>query len=80
MASNLERGREVFWGAGRLVRLACFVSHDVGLSLDLLGRRVEVRLTRPVPPGRSRLNCTLPTADGRFRWYGMAFLVPGAED
>ena len=66
--------------AGRLDRLACFASHDDGLSLELLGRRVEVRLARPFPPGRSRLNCTLPTADGRFRWYGMPFLVPGGED
>ena len=66
--------------AGRLDRLACFASHDDGLSLELLGRRVEVRLAQPFPPGRSRLNCTLPTADGRFRWYGMPFLVPGGED
>lgn len=66
--------------AGRLDRLACFASHDDDLSLELLGRRVEVRVARPFPPGRSRLNCTLPTADGRFRWFGMPFLVPGGED
>ena len=80
MANPPAIGFTVGEGAGRLDRLACFASHDEGLSMDLLGRRVEVRLTRPFPPGRSRLNCTLPTADGRFRWYGMAFLVPGAED
>jgi len=80
MANPPAIGFTVGESAGRLDRLACFASHDDGLSLELLGRRVEVRLARPFPPGRSRLNCTLPTADGRFRWFGMAFLVPGAED
>ena len=80
MANPPAIGFTVGESASRIDQLACFASHDDDLSLELLGRRVEVRLARAFPPGRSRLNCTLPTADGRFRWYGMAFLVPGAED
>ena len=61
---------------GPLDRLACFASHDDGITLDRIRRRVEIRLARPFPSGRSRINCTLPTSDGRFRWLGIPFLVP----
>jgi hypothetical protein len=66
---------------GRLDGLACYASDGAAVQLDVLGgRRVEVRLDRPFPPGRSRLNCTLPTADGSFRWLGIPFLVPGGSE
>lgn len=65
---------------GRIDRLGCFASHDEAVTVELMGRRVEVRLEAPFPPGRSRLNCTLPAADGRFRWLGIPFLVPGGTE
>ncbi len=66
---------------GFLHRLACFASNGANVDLELLGdRHVEVRLDRPFGPGRSRLNCTLPTPDGRFRWLGLPFLVPGGVE
>ncbi len=67
--------------AGSLHRLACFASNGANVDLEILGdRRVEIRLDRPFAPGRSRLNCTLPAADGRFRWLGLPFLVPGGTE
>lgn len=66
---------------GSLHRLACFASNGANVDLELLGdRHVEIRLDRPFAPGRSRLNCTLPTSDGRFRWLGLPFLVPGGVE
>tara|TARA_B100000676_G_scaffold39684_2_gene37559 strand:- start:462 stop:1565 length:1104 start_codon:yes stop_codon:yes gene_type:complete len=63
---------------GSLHRLACFASNGADVTLDVLGdRRVELRLDRPFGPGRSRINCTMPLPDGRFRWLGIPFLVPG---
>ncbi len=67
--------------AGPLHRLACFASNGAEVDVEFLGdRRVEIRLDRPFGPGRSRLNCTLPTPDGRFRWLGLPFVVPGGEE
>ena len=67
--------------AGPLQGLTCFASNGAGIALDRKpARRVELRLDRPFPPGRSRINCTLPAGDGRFRWLGLPFLVPGGSD
>ncbi len=65
---------------GPIDRLACFASNDAEVTLEILGRRVEVRLDRPFPPGRSRINCTLPAGEGRYRWLGLPFLVPGGVE
>lgn len=60
-----------------LSALACYPSHlDGPAELTLLGgRRVEVRFDKPFPPGRARINCTLPGAHGRWYWFGRTFLV-----
>ena len=58
--------------------LNCFASH-IGASVrtEHLGpTRVEVRFKQPFPPGRSRINCTLRDADGRWRWLGRLFYLP----
>jgi peptidoglycan/xylan/chitin deacetylase (PgdA/CDA1 family) len=61
-----------------LDRLACYPSHGGGARIERLGaRRIEIRLGRPFPPGRSRVNCTLPGAGGVYRWFGMLFYRPG---
>ena len=65
---------------GPLDRLACFSSHGGEADLEVLGRRVEVRLDSPFPPGRGRVNCTLPSGDERYRWLGIPFLVPGGGE
>lgn len=57
----------------RLGRLSCFTSQEGRVRQEFLGRRVEIRPKTPFPPGRTRVNCTLPTADGRWHWYGRQF-------
>ena len=65
-------------GVGGLGRLNCFPSGQGRARVERLGaRRVEVRIGEPFPPGRARINCTLPGPDGRWRWFGWQFLVPG---
>jgi peptidoglycan/xylan/chitin deacetylase (PgdA/CDA1 family) len=69
-------GFTVMAGITGLNRLACYASHEGQATLERLGEaRFEVRLRTPFPTGRSRLNCTLPTADGRWRWFGRQFYV-----
>lgn len=61
-----------------LNRLACFTSHLSGpVDIERLGeRRIEIRLSQPFPPGRGRVNCTLPGPNGRWHWLGLQFYQP----
>jgi poly-beta-1,6-N-acetyl-D-glucosamine N-deacetylase len=62
---------------GDLGKLACFASSQGRTQVEHIAEdRVEIRLSAPFPPGRTRINCTLPAADGRWRWYGQQFVVP----
>ncbi|MDX1485831.1 MAG: polysaccharide deacetylase family protein [Alphaproteobacteria bacterium] len=66
-------------GVKGLGALACYSSAHGKLPIERLGaRRIEVRPPGPFKAGRSRINCTLPAAAGRWRWIGMQFFVPGA--
>lgn len=61
----------------RLSRLACYVSGQGKVRIERLGkRRIEVRMAQAFRPGRTRINCTLPEKDGRWRWFGRQFIVP----
>lgn len=63
----------------RLDALNCFGPGGQPARTEILGPRVEVRLAQPLPPGRARINCTLPGtgADtGRWHWRGTQFVVP----
>tara|TARA_R110000868_G_scaffold11751_17_gene57399 strand:- start:28943 stop:29938 length:996 start_codon:yes stop_codon:yes gene_type:complete len=62
--------------AKRLSRLACYASGKGKARLERLGARVEVRLEDAFSGGRARINCTMPTRSGRWRWYGLQFYVP----
>ncbi len=58
-------------------RLNCYATGQGRVRHEILGEsRIEVRLAAPFPPGRSRVNCTLPGPDGRWRWFGRQFYVP----
>lgn len=60
-----------------LQRLTCFASHEGRAKVERLGTaRIEVRVKTPFPKGRTRLNCTLPAKDGRWRWLGRLYYVP----
>ncbi len=56
--------------------LACFSSHQGQLRVERLGPRVEVRMSKPIPSGRGRINCTVPALEGRWRWFGWQFTTP----
>ena len=60
---------------GSLRQLACFSSNEGELRLERLGRRIEARFNAMLPKGRSRVNCTLPGPNNRWRWFGIQFLV-----
>ena len=69
-------GFTVVGNMGNLKRLSCFLSHAGRGELINLKPRIEVRTTKKFAQGRTRLNCTLPVAVGRWRWYGRQFFVP----
>jgi len=58
-----------------LANLGCFPSHINGAAkVTLLGEtRIEIRFDEPFPRGRSRVNCTMPSPDNRWYWFGMPF-------
>jgi peptidoglycan/xylan/chitin deacetylase (PgdA/CDA1 family) len=67
-----------FTVAGEITRLdgiACFASSEGEVRLERLERRIEVRFREPFPPGRSRVNCTMPGPEDRWRWFGVQFVV-----
>lgn len=58
-----------------LSRLSCFLNHEgQRAELSQLGPRIEIRSKQPMPLGRTRLNCTMPTKQGRWRWFGHQFI------
>jgi hypothetical protein len=58
-----------------LSRLSCFLSHEEKVAeLSILGPRIEIRGQKPMPIGRTRLNCTMPTKQGQWRWFGHQFV------
>ncbi len=56
-------------------QLRCFSSEYGQLSVQILGPRAEIRLPGAVKGPRTRINCTMPAEDGRWRWFGRQFLV-----
>ena len=62
----------------RINDIACYSNHEGKLKVEHLGPRIEVRMNTPLPQGRTRLNCTLPTGpagEGRFRWLGKLLYI-----
>ena len=55
-------------GSGRQLR--CFNSKYGKLDVSIIGRRAEVRMPGPMVGKRSRINCTMPGPEGRWRWFG----------
>jgi len=64
-------------GVNHIDQIACFLSiRSQAMVEHLGGRRIEVRFVDPLPEGRSRLNCTMPGPEERWRWLGMMFYRP----
>jgi len=59
-------------------QMQCYASHlGQAASLSISDHDVSVDLEKPLPYGRSRVNCTYLGADGRWRWFGQPFFKPG---
>ena len=60
-----------------LASIACYASGQGRAGLERRGRdRIAVEVEQAFPPGRARVNCTMPAGNGRWRWFGMQFYVP----
>ncbi|MFN4281841.1 MAG: polysaccharide deacetylase family protein [Alphaproteobacteria bacterium] len=57
-------------------RMGCYYADQTLRIERLAARRIEVRIPQAFPPGRARINCTLPAEGGRWRWHGTQFVVP----
>lgn len=60
-----------------LSALSCFPSH-LSKSANITrigGNRIEIRFDKPLPKGRSRINCTMPGPDKRWYWFGLPLFV-----
>lgn len=62
----------------RREELACYHSQTGQVQkIEMLGPdRVELRFDEPFARGRTRVNCTVPGPNGRWRWLGMQFYLP----
>ncbi len=61
--------------------LTCYHSTGSGgVPVKIDGRKVRFTSPEPLPAGRSRFNCTMPSADGGWHWYGRQFVAPGGKD
>ena len=60
-----------------LQNLRCYASAGGKLRMERIGsHRFEIRLEKPFPKGRSRINCTTLSPDGQWHWHGIQFVVP----
>ena len=56
-------------------QLRCFASGFGKVDVSIIGRRAEIRLPDALKEGRSRINCTMPAGQNRWRWFGRQFLT-----
>jgi poly-beta-1,6-N-acetyl-D-glucosamine N-deacetylase len=65
---------------GELKGLVCYSGSARNLKVEALdARRIEVRADQPLPLGRVRINCTLPTQEHRWRWFGTQLYIEKAR-
>lgn len=64
-------------GVRGLSAMSCYPSHlgEAAKITRIGSNRIEVRFDKPLPVGRSRLNCTMPGPDKRWYWFGLPFFV-----
>lgn len=56
--------------------IACYHSGIGKIDrMENLGPRIELRFDEAFPAGRTRINCTVPTPQGRWRWFGMQYYL-----
>ena len=62
--------------------IRCYASAqgEIQTQWDKAGNILTVRANRPLQPGRTKFNCTVPSlADGRFYWYSFLWMLPETE-
>ena len=58
--------------------LDCFIFDSKGQverEIYKFNERIEIRLSRELSPGRSRMNCTVKDGEGNWRWFGHQFYL-----
>jgi hypothetical protein len=56
-------------------QLQCFISGIGEADITIIGKRVEVRTEKKFYRPRHRVNCTMPSEDRRWHWFGRQFLL-----
>ena len=57
-------------------KIRCFASNKIKSETKRIGKnRIEIRLARPFPIGRGRINCTMAANGDRWRWLGRQFII-----
>lgn len=59
--------------------LRCFAGSDVLEPTWDTAHRFSVTPVNDIPVGRSRINCTAPSASGGYHWFSVAFIRPDSE-
>ncbi len=54
--------------------LSCYASGQGKIESDIKGGVLVAQAARPLPPGRSRYNCTAQAGGGRFYWLSQLFI------
>ncbi len=64
----------------RLSQAACYFQGNKA-AVSISDNSLTVRITKDLPTGRSRVNCTAPSnsRNGRFYWYSQPFFVADAN-
>lgn len=52
----------------------CFASGQGRINTNVQSGSIIVKANRPLPPGRSRYNCTANAGNGRYYWYSQMFI------
>lgn len=59
--------------------LSCYVSGQESPEISIIGTRVELRPQSKITE-RTRINCTLPGPEDRWRWLGMLIIPPADKE
>lgn len=57
----------------------CFASGQGRITTNVQSSSIVVKANRPLPPGRSRYNCTANAGNGRYYWYSHMFIRRNAD-
>ncbi len=61
-------------------KLNCFISGQEKPDIDIINTRIEIRSKQAISDDRTRINCTLPGPDDRWRWFGILLINPQQDE